>query len=51
VPTEHLRLIEPKPGNHAANVEIIKQELAHDGPSVIIARRSCLEALKKAARA
>ena len=43
----HLRIIEPTPKNHDANVGVIREELAHAGPSVIIARRSCLEALKK----
>ena len=47
VPEEHLRIIEPTPKNHDANVEVLRQELRHDGPSVVIARRSCLEALKK----
>jgi len=45
---DHLRIITPTPRNHDANVEIIKNELAYDGPSVIIARRSCLEAIKRA---
>jgi indolepyruvate ferredoxin oxidoreductase alpha subunit len=44
---EHLKIIEPTPKNHDHNVETIRQELAHDGPSVIIARRSCLEAIKR----
>jgi indolepyruvate ferredoxin oxidoreductase alpha subunit len=45
---DHLRIITPTPRNHDANVEIIRAELAYDGPSVIIARRSCLEAIKRA---
>ncbi|MGD8439963.1 MAG: thiamine pyrophosphate-dependent enzyme [Holophagae bacterium] len=47
VEPEHLRIIEPTPRNHDANVAVFRDELAYDGPSVIIARRSCLEALKK----
>jgi len=47
VSTEHLRYIEPTPKNHQTNVEVFREELNFDGPSVIIARRSCLEALKK----
>jgi indolepyruvate ferredoxin oxidoreductase alpha subunit len=46
---EHLRVIEPKPANHDANVKVLREELAFDGPSVIIARRTCLEALKRKA--
>ncbi len=50
VDPEHLRIIEPTPRNHDANVQVFREELAHDGPSVIIARRACLEALKRGAR-
>jgi indolepyruvate ferredoxin oxidoreductase alpha subunit len=50
VDPEHLRIIEPTPRNHDANVHVFREELAHDGPSVIIARRACLEALKRGAR-
>jgi indolepyruvate ferredoxin oxidoreductase alpha subunit len=46
---DHMRIIEPTPKNHGHNVEVIREELAHDGPSVIVARRSCLEALKRSA--
>jgi len=35
------------PANHAANVQILRDELAWDGTSVIIARRTCLEAIKR----
>jgi len=48
VAKEHLRIINPTPRNHDHNVAIMREELAFDGPSVIIARRSCLEAIKKA---
>ena len=48
VDTEHLRIISPTPRNHDDNVEIMREELAYDGPSVIIARRSCLESIKRA---
>ncbi len=47
---EHFRIIEPTPRNHADNVDVIRQELAHDGPSVIVARRGCLEAIKRSDR-
>ena len=49
VDPEHIRIIEPTPRNHEANVQVFREELAHDGPSVIIARRACLEALKRGA--
>jgi indolepyruvate ferredoxin oxidoreductase alpha subunit len=44
---EHIRIIEPTPKNHDENVAVLRDELAYDGPSVIIARRTCLEALKR----
>ncbi len=44
---EHFRIIEPLPKNHDANVAVIREELAYDGPSVIVARRACIEALKR----
>ena len=43
---DHFRIIEPTPRNHEANVEVLREELAYDGPSVIVARRACIEALK-----
>jgi indolepyruvate ferredoxin oxidoreductase alpha subunit len=46
---EHFRIIEPTPKNHEQNVAIIREELAYDGPSVIVARRACIEALKSRA--
>ncbi len=46
---EHMRIIEPTPKNHIANVQVIREELAFDGTSVIIARRACIEALKRRA--
>jgi indolepyruvate ferredoxin oxidoreductase alpha subunit len=43
---EHFRIIEPTPRNHEQNVEVMREELAFDGPSVIVARRACIEALR-----
>jgi len=43
---EHFRIIEPTPRNHDQNVAVMREELAFDGPSVIVARRACIEALK-----
>jgi indolepyruvate ferredoxin oxidoreductase alpha subunit len=46
---DHFRVIEPIPRNHERNVEVFKEELEFDGPSVIIARRACIEAQKRKA--
>ncbi|MCD4750273.1 MAG: hypothetical protein K8R59_12955 [Thermoanaerobaculales bacterium] len=44
---EHIRIIEPLPKNHEVNVKIMREELAYEGTSVIIARRACIEAIKR----
>ncbi len=44
---EHLRIINPVPKQHEANVQIFREELAYEGPSVIIARRPCIEKVKR----
>ena len=43
---EHFRIIEPTPRNHEGNVGVMREELDYDGPSVIVARRACIEAIK-----
>lgn len=40
---EHLHVLEPIKKNHAENVRVIGQELAHNGLSVIIERRECIQ--------
>ena len=44
---ERIRVIEPLPRNHAANVAVIREELDHKGLSVIVAARECLEESRK----
>lgn len=51
VPAEHVRVITPLPRQHDGNVEVIKQELAYEGVSVIIARRECVETAKRKRKA
>jgi len=50
VPKEHIRVIEPLPKNLEKNVQIMKEEFAHRGLSVIVAARECLEEAKKRKR-
>ena len=38
-----LQLLDPLPKNHAQNVEAIKRAIAHEGLSVIVARRPCIQ--------
>ena len=40
---EHLKVIIPLKKNHEENVRIIRQELQHPAPSVIISRRECIQ--------
>ena len=47
VSPEHLRLMIPLKKNHDANVAIISEELNHDGVSVIISRRECIQTAVK----
>ena len=50
VPREHIRTIEPLPKNHEANVQVIKDEIAHPGLSVIVAVRECIQEQRKKKR-
>jgi indolepyruvate ferredoxin oxidoreductase alpha subunit len=47
IPREHIRTIEPLPKYHEKNVQIIKDEIAHRGLSVIIAVRECVQEQRK----
>ena len=55
VEKEHIRVIKPLKNHHDENVQIIKEEIAYQGVSVIIPRRECIQTAarhaKEAARA
>jgi indolepyruvate ferredoxin oxidoreductase alpha subunit len=51
VPAEHVRVITPLPRQHEKNVTVLKEELAYEGVSVIIARRECIETAKRKRKA
>jgi indolepyruvate ferredoxin oxidoreductase alpha subunit len=42
VPREHIRVVSPVPKNKDENVRVIREEIAYQGLSVIIARRACV---------
>jgi len=46
VEPEHIRIFRPTKANLDEMVEIIKEELAYDGVSVIIPRRQCVQTMK-----
>lgn len=47
VDRSHIRVITPLPNKKAENVQIVREELAHKGLSVIIARRACVRYAKE----
>ena len=51
VDPDHVRVIKPLPNQHEINVQVIKEELAYNGVSVIIPRRECIQTLSRKMRA
>lgn len=47
VAPDHVRVVEAHPGKIDAMAEVFREEIAWDGPSVVIAHRECLEAARK----
>ncbi|MBE2252838.1 MAG: indolepyruvate ferredoxin oxidoreductase [Myxococcus sp.] len=43
----HLRTLTPVPQRHAENLAVVREELAYQGLSVIIARRACVRYVKE----
>jgi indolepyruvate ferredoxin oxidoreductase alpha subunit len=50
VAKEHIREIKPLPKQHELNLQIIKEELAYEGLSVIIPIRECIQTIGKKKR-
>ena len=50
VDPNHIRTIEPLAKNHDANVGVLEAEIAHPGPSVVIAVRECIQTARRRAR-
>lgn len=51
VAPEHVRVITPLPRQHAGNVAVLREELAYEGVSVVVARRECIETARRKRRA
>ena len=47
VDPEHIRLVVPLKKNHQEMVDILRQEIEHNGVSVIVARRPCIQKLTR----
>jgi indolepyruvate ferredoxin oxidoreductase alpha subunit len=50
VPKEHIRMIEPLPKNLEKNAGIMREEFEHNGVSVIVAARECIQETRKRRR-
>lgn len=50
VPPEHIRVVIPLRKNHEEMADIIREEICHQGVSVIIPRRECIQTLKRKKR-
>ena len=47
VPREHIRIVVPQPNKKQHTVAVIREELAYQGLSVIVARRACITYAKE----
>ncbi len=47
VSDSHLRVIDPRPKEHARNVKIIEEEIDHRGLSIVVAQRECIHVARK----
>ncbi len=47
VEREHIRIIEPTPNKHEENVAVLRREIEHHGPSVVIAVRECIQTARR----
>jgi indolepyruvate ferredoxin oxidoreductase alpha subunit len=47
VPGEHIRTLNPLKKYHGDNVQILREEIAYEGVSVIIAQRECIQTATK----
>jgi indolepyruvate ferredoxin oxidoreductase alpha subunit len=50
VEPEHVRIIEPHPAHHDANVAVLEAEIAYEGVSVVIAQRECIQTARRRSR-
>lgn len=50
VDPDHVRVIEPLPAKHEENTAVLRHEIEHPGPSVVIAVRECIQTARKSRR-
>jgi indolepyruvate ferredoxin oxidoreductase alpha subunit len=51
VEEDHIRVIKPLPKRHDENYQVMKEEMAYEGVSVVIPRRECIQTLNRKMRA
>ena len=51
VEREHIRVIKPLKNHHEENVQVIKEEIAYQGVSVIVPRRECIQTAARRVKA
>ncbi len=44
---DHIRIIEPLPNKHEENVAVLREEIAHRGPSVVLSVRECIQTARR----
>lgn len=47
IPEANLQVLTPLPKQHAANVIALEAALRHEGPSVVVFRRECIQSLRR----
>lgn len=47
---DHIRILDPLPKHHEVNLQIMQEEIAYPGVSVIIPRRECIQTLARRMR-
>ena len=47
IPESQLQVLTPLPRQHDANVKALETALKHDGPSVVVFRRECIQSLRR----
>ena len=43
----HIRVLDPVPKQHDANAAILREEVAYEGLSVVVARRECIQTMRR----
>ena len=50
VDQNHIRIIKPLHTHHDENIKVLKEEIAYNGVSVVIAQRECIQTFARKAK-